>query len=492
MRPFPSLRAALLTAVILPLVVAGGVTGYVALESLEGWAQRRLEREVGVIARAVRLPLGRSLEQGRQGTVQQVLESVFETDRVYGAYVYDADGAPIATIGQEEDEDAERLSQIAQEGDRVGEYGRVAGREVYSYFVPITNSGSQIIGLLQVTQRRSEIRAELARLRLQGLGLLGGSMALIVTLVLYGHHGAVGRHLRRLTESMETIQKGARGHRPAADGPREIAVLSSGISAMLDSIDQAEDELEARRAAQRELEKRLGWTEKLAAIGRLGAGVAHELGAPLSVILGTAQRAERQPGLTEAQKQSLREIRSEVGRMERIVRQLLDLGRTAAPPCDLVNAASLVRTACTLVETEREEGKGIVALDGPEDGPEFQGDRTQLETVLSNLVRNAVQAAPDGPVRVRWDVEGDRVVFVVEDGGSGVVEGDRGDLFDPFFTTKAVGEGTGLGLSIAHAIVGRHGGQIHVGDSELGGASFTVELPLRHQPAPRPAHAGEA
>lgn len=477
--PGYSLRFALVVYVLLPLLLIVGTAGYLGLRAFESQTEERMQKDVELVARAIRLPLSRAMERDRQGSVEQALESAFRTNRVYGAYVFDADGERLAAVGMEDPVPSRRrLSRLAEEGDRVGEYGEVAGREVYSYFVPMTNSGGQIIGLLQVTRRRSDIESYMQTVRLQGGGLLLLATGLVAGVVLFGHRGAVGRHLDRLGGSMSRVEAGDRLHRASPGGPREVAALAGALNSMLDSIARAEREIEHRRASEAALEERLRHTEKLAAIGQLAAGVAHELGTPLSVVGGRAQRVARDERLSEATRASLADIRLEVQRMEHIVRQLLDFGRQTALHRRRVRADRLARASVAAVA---EDTPGTVEVSGPLPAPSFSADPFRVEQALVNLLRNALQAGPGVRVRLSWLATDGRVEFRVDDSGPGIPPESRARVFEPFFTTKQVGEGTGLGLAVVHGVVEEHGGEVHVEESPLGGARFRLAFP-REEP----------
>jgi signal transduction histidine kinase len=245
---------------------------------------------------------------------------------------------------------------------------------------------------------------------------------------------------------------------------------------MMDNIERAEQEIQRRRAEKEELEKRLRQAEKLAAIGQLSAGVAHELGTPLSVIEGKAQRALRSPDMPAPAADNIQAIRSQARRMEQIIRQLLDFSRRSELRPRRVKMSRLVRSAAAAIEPECRRLNAGIVLEGA-GTHEMEADSVQMEQVLANLMKNAAQAAPDGQVRVSWERRKDQAVLCVEDSGSGIDESTRKKLFEPFFTTKAVGAGTGLGLAVVHGIVEAHGGEIRVGSSSMGGACFTLLLP---------------
>ncbi|MDN3516186.1 HAMP domain-containing sensor histidine kinase [Aquisalimonas lutea] len=472
-----SLRWALILRVLVPLLLAMGLITVVGLRTLESALETRMKEDVELIARAVRLPISDSLERGEYASVRQALESVFRIGRVYGASVYDDNGDLVAAVGAFNPSPRSRaLAERASQGERGGSYERIQGREVYSYFEPLTDAGGDSSGLLQVTRRGSDFRNDIARLRLQATVFMGVAGGVITLLLLVGHRGAIGKYLSALAGSMARIEAGDRQHRAATEGPKEVRSLSSAFNTMLNSMQAAEAEIARRRSDQARLEDELRHAEKLAAIGRLAAGVAHELGTPLSVIDGKAQRALRHADQDSRQEQALERIRGEVARMEHIVRQLLEFGRSANRQFRWTRVGDLVRAAvASLEDVIREHGVTVVPADrAPE--AELHVDPVRIEQVLVNLVRNAIQAGAQC-VRLRWDADEERVCLCVDDDGPGVADDNRERLFEPFYTTRSVGEGTGLGLAVVHGIVTEHGGTIAVDDSPEGGARFRVILP---------------
>lgn len=473
-----SLRAALLLYVVLPILAVLAVAGWGGLRLVEDWVEDRMEKEVQLVAQAIRIPLARSLERDRERTVARTLESAFELSEVYALRVYDLEGNELAAAGVPDAPEREKLTEIAEEGDRTDEYGEVGGRRAYSYFVPLAGSGGQSIGLLQLSRRREDFRDEFRSIRFQGAGLLAAGALLMGGLVLFGHHGSVGKHLSRLRRAMEQVKDGDRSHRASVDGPREVAEVADGFNETLDAMAEAEAEIRQRREAELALRERLRRAEKLAAVGRLAAGVAHELGSPLSVVDGKAQRwIRRTDDPDEGLLNDLREIRGEVDRMETLVHQLLEFGRGGELHREPVRADRLAVTAAA-GERERAMDRSVeLQTEGPRPAPSFQADRTRLERALANLIRNAIHAA-EGRVRVTWFASDEQVGIRVEDDGPGVDPELEGQLFEPFFTTKPPGEGTGLGLSVVHGVVDDHDGQVTIGCCDWGGASFTILLPV--------------
>lgn len=474
------LRTALVLYVLVPVVAAMSLAAFLAVTTLEGHMERRMQEDVELVARTLQRPLSRALERGRSGAVQNALDSAFRIDRVFGAYVYDADGRTVAVAGREEAlPGRRRLSELAAEGERTGEYGEVAGRHVYSYFVPLSDSGGRVAALLQVTRRGSDFEAYFRNLRWQAGGLLIASWLAVGALVLVGHRKVAVRPLDQLLDSMGRIARGERDHRAQVDGPWELEGLARRMNSMLDSIGEAEREIAARRRKETALREELRYTERLAALGRLSAGVAHELGSPLSVISGRVQRALRNQGPNAPVSPVLKEIEGQVRRMEAVVRQLLDFGRREVPERRLVDVARVCRAATVAVQDLAKERSVSIELDGAQEGILVYADAGRLERVLINLLRNAIQASAAGRARLAWAATDSELRLAVEDDGPGVPEEDRGRVFEPFFTTKRPGKGSGLGLAVVHGVVEELGGSIQVGDGALGGARFEARIPRR-------------
>lgn len=475
-----SLRTALAARVLLPVTLVLGATTFLGLRALQTQMETRMKEDVELVARALRLPLIHAMSRDREGSVSEALRSAFRIGRVYGAYVYGPDGEVIAAHGATMPlGPPERLPELFETRDRTGEFGSVGGRRVYSSFVPLTDDWGRSYGLLQVTRRQQDFEQSIARLRLFVFGGLLLAMIVVTVLVLHGHHRAAIRPLRRLSSSMARVGAGDTGHRAATDGPRELATVAATFNGMLDALQATATELRERRKTQDALSRDLAAAERMAAVGELSAGVAHELGTPLSVIDGRAQRWLRAEGLPGTLRGDLETVRGQVRGMEGIVRQLLEFGRTETGRRRLVDLEVVVRGAVSTAEEMASEAGTRLEVCSPDDPARMEADVRRLEEVVGNLVRNAVQAAPGGHVRIAWGPAADGVRITVEDDGPGVGQNIRDRIFEPFFTTKATGEGSGLGLAVVHGVVDEHGGTIDVGTSSMGGARFTIILPSK-------------
>lgn len=233
-------------------------------------------------------------------------------------------------------------------------------------------------------------------------------------------------------------------------------------------------------------EAQLARTSRMAAVGTLTAGIAHELNNPLNNISLNAEALhEGLSNYTDDQKlKMLADVVSQVERASATVRNLLDFTRVEKPVVVSLSVENVVREARRLVANEAEINRVEFDLELPPDLPKVQGNPRDLQQVFLNLFLNAIQAMPNGGVlTVRGQTTGgptnDRALEVeVTDTGVGIPDEDLGSVFDPFFTTKEVGAGTGLGLAVSYGIVQKHNGTITV-RSKLGeGTTFVVRLPI--------------
>ncbi|MEK7293503.1 MAG: ATP-binding protein [Nitrospirota bacterium] len=232
----------------------------------------------------------------------------------------------------------------------------------------------------------------------------------------------------------------------------------------------------------KKLEQQIRNSEKLASVGKLAAGVAHEINNPLGGILNCLYNFRKGALSPARQEEYVASIEDGLRRVQKIVRQLLDFSQQHDPEFSPANINDVVERVLAL--TEHAVAAQKISLDRQlqRNLPALMVDRHMMEQVVMNLVLNAIQATKEGGViTIRTRAHDENCEVVVEDTGCGIPAHVLPRIFDPFFTTKGTGEGTGLGLSVSLGIVERHGGRILV-DSEVGkGSVFTVCLPLSHE-----------
>jgi PAS domain S-box-containing protein len=240
---------------------------------------------------------------------------------------------------------------------------------------------------------------------------------------------------------------------------------------------------------EREMRQRLMESDRLAAVGELVAGVAHEVNNPLSSISAFAQLLLRDDGLSSPQRDSIEVIRSETTRASYVVKDLLAFARRSEPRREPVDVNSVVERTLRLRSYQFAASRVTVETRLGDDLPAVLGDARQLQQVCLNLVTNAAQAmASRGggvlTIVTRAESDGREVALEVSDTGPGIPESVRARIFEPFFTTKAEGEGTGLGLSVSYGIVGTHGGTIAIASSSPAGTTFRVTIPALDSVSP--------
>ena len=227
------------------------------------------------------------------------------------------------------------------------------------------------------------------------------------------------------------------------------------------------------------LQEQLRHADRLATIGQLSAGIAHELNEPLGNILGFAQLAQKDPDLPERTAQDLEKIVATSLHARQIINNLMLFSRQRPPRKARVDLNTILEEGLGFLESRCRRNGIVVERELSPEVPQITADASQLRQVFVNLVVNAIQAMPDGGrLKIATQTLGDRVMLSVEDTGIGMSEQVLKDIFLPFFTTKDVDEGTGLGLPVVHGIVTSHGGTINVESAPGQGARFGIELPV--------------
>jgi two-component system NtrC family sensor kinase len=276
---------------------------------------------------------------------------------------------------------------------------------------------------------------------------------------------------------------------PREFSPADVNLLIAVGSQISNAIERSILYEETRQAYEnlRRTQEQLLHSEKLAAVGQLISGVAHELNNPLTAILGYSQLLTSSGQMGQRGIEYADKLYKQAQRTHRIVQNLLSFARQHKPERVSVQINQALQETLALRDYDLRMHNVRVHLDLAENLPVTSADPHQLQQVFLNMVNNAVDAilehSIDGDLWVRTGFNGDRLCIEFTDSGPGVKDASR--VFDPFYTTKPVGKGTGLGLSICYGIITEHGGTIRVRNIPARGASFIIELP--RQPVASPA-----
>ncbi|MEK6605400.1 MAG: ATP-binding protein [Nitrospirota bacterium] len=244
-------------------------------------------------------------------------------------------------------------------------------------------------------------------------------------------------------------------------------------------------------SVRKQLEEQLRQTERLAELGTLASGMAHEIGTPMNVILGRAEFLQRKTKDPDTAK-GLQTIIDQVERITRIMNQLLTFARRRPIEQRPINLNKVVEETLEMLQERYKRHRVEVVTELSPALPSADADPVQISQVVLNLAINALHAIGDGgTLRIRTTVvpaksrpsnhSADMIEIAVTDSGHGIAAEDLDKIFNPFFTTKEVGKGTGLGLTVVHGIVQEHGGQITVESEPQKGTTFRILFPIASQ-----------
>jgi len=250
-----------------------------------------------------------------------------------------------------------------------------------------------------------------------------------------------------------------------------IDMIAKQIALIIERIESEKNRME--------LQDQLRHADRLATIGQLAAGVAHELNEPLGNILGFAQLTKKSTGMSTQAKQDIEKIIHASLNAREIIKKLMLFARQVPPNKTTVNLNQIVEEGLYFFEARCASAGIKLIRKTPSDLPLIMGDKSQLNQVLVNLVVNSIQAMPDGGKLTILTISSpDHVSLIVEDTGSGMSEEVTNKIFIPFFTTKEINEGTGLGLAVVHGIITSHKGKIKVDSILKKGTRFEIQFPI--------------
>ena len=327
--------------------------------------------------------------------------------------------------------------------------------------------------------------------------LIASAMTLTLLFVALFAASIVGRGINRVRDAVRRIANGDLSPPVRSNVPnRELAELQEAFITMAANLRETHQALDVQIEQERKmretlqsLQRQVVRQERLAAVGILVSGVAHELNNPLQAILGTAELLERHRGLSPEALEELAFVKTQSGRAREIIRNLSRFSSQQSGPPALVDLRDVINEVVQLRRRDLDNSSIVLDIE-ISTLRKVYANFTEVEQVTLNFVINAQQSIESagrarGRILIRVFDAGKRVRLEVQDDGPGVAPEDEPKLFQPFFTTKPVGKGTGLGLSVSYGIIESYGGSIGHFANEWGGATFFFELPVS-EPAARP------
>jgi two-component system, NtrC family, sensor kinase len=358
-----------------------------------------------------------------------------------------------------------------------------------SAYDPIRDYDGRIVGMLFVGALERAYTATRDRVILSFFGIATIGFILIIGITYYEIR-AITSPVAKMVAATRNIAAGRFDQEVQSSGQGEITLLADSFNTMLKSLRQMKGDLEEwgrtleEKVKQRTeelvaVEARVAQSERLASLGMLAAGVAHEINNPLGAILALTALTLEDTRPDDPDRENLEEVLKQAQRCRDIVKGLLEFSRQSEIHTERVDVNRILEDTLSLISKQAAFFNVTVVKNWEPRLPAVMGDKSQLQQVFMNILMNSVQAMEErGTIAMttRRGRLGD-VEVVVSDTGRGIPEEVIARIFDPFFTTKGSGEGTGLGLSIAYGLIAKHHGTIHVESHPAKGTTFTVRLP---------------
>lgn len=369
---------------------------------------------------------------------------------------------------------SEVFEQVLVRGRKWTDRAFVVNNWYITAYEPILDASGKAVGILYVgilEEPYNEIRRGILW---SFLGLTGIAIALAL-IISYFLSRSILKPIGQLLEGAARLARGELDYRIKPYSSDEIGQVCRAFNAMGKSL------LDRDRKLWEQTQKQLSESEKLASVGRLAAGVAHEINNPLVGVLTFSKLLLEDDEIPPRAKEDLKVIADETLRCRKIIKNLLDFARETPPEISLVNIKEIIEKVLDIVRNQSLfQNITIEELFNP-DLPAIPVDPDQIQQVIMNLVLNAAEAMPDGgtlAISTNYGADRHFIKISIRDTGTGIAKDDIERIFDPFFTKKVRGEGTGLGLAVSYGIIQKHRGNITV-TSQLGeGSIFEVNLPI--------------
>lgn len=494
------------TKLILSLTLVVGVImtlgGYFILGQRTGILESAMRNELRAHATTLQIALQEVYGAGKRTQAQKMINQLSENPKVFSVILFDEQGQ-VLLLSNPSASDALRhpdeIQHVLQTGDTVE---LIQGEEFFSILMPV-QLDKEHRGAFQITQPLTFIQTDVARARRRIAVITLALFFATILVVLLVMRFSLLRPINDLLTGTRAFSVGDLNYRVVVPkGGGEIAHLASQFNQMALRLVQQRQQVLSAAAEQLALERSLKQSERLATVGHLAAGIAHEMGAPLNVIKGRVDMLrKRNDAPPERRERWLQIIDEQADAIARIVRQLLTLARPFHLRREAVAVSQLLHGVVDLIQPETTAQQIRVSLTTNEH-LQVDGDRNLLHQVLLNLCLNALHAMPNGgSLRIATlpdeELKDGRsfVALRITDTGPGITAEHLPHIFDPFFTTKEIGQGTGLGLTVSRRIIEEHGGWIEAENQPEGGAAFTVWLPkagaaMEATSLPRPQEMG--
>lgn len=477
-------RVIILTILLLTLVI--GVFSLFHIRREQDHLLSSTRESADLLLTTIERAIYNSMRVGNSEDVQAILEMVGKSHRLEGVRIFHPDGTVLKSSHPEEigrQVEVETLT-LFQNRRSVGVFP-VNGSDILGLVRPIVaddrcgrchGKGPQLVGVLNANYSLADTNDKLeasTRFFLLSTVVILAVLAAGISFILLRF---VRRPLQQMADKMAQVEAGDLSVRLPQAGNDEVGSLMGSFNSMVGNLEAARSELEQCHFSQ------MARADRLASVGEMASGIAHEIKNPLAGISGAISVLAEDFDPEDPRREIIRQVLEQIGRLDKTAADLLSFGRPSKPELSYVDLNTLVKNTLFFV-SQHPEAVGIHRINElTRDLPPVWVDEKQLQQVLFNIIINAIQAMKgSGTLTVTTDcplLDGQRLVRVaVSDTGGGIPASDLDKIFIPFHTTKT--QGTGLGLAICRQLLEQNGGSIRVENHPGLGATFLIDIPVR-------------
>lgn len=508
-----SLRSKIILSVIIVVVVIEGIFLYLNIRSLSRQILDKTEEEAFNLSETIRLSIRNAMIKDRRDEYQRIIDDVAQRKGIAEVRIFNKQGeitvsSDRSKVGTVVDKKAEACFGCHQEGEAKVLLPSDSKTRIYhtergsllGLINPIYNETScypchpkttNVLGVLDTTISLEDFEKEKAKI--YNRMMISGMVSVIVLSLLLSLllTRMVNRPINRLLAATKTAAHGNLNQTVSIGSRDELGELSESFNYMISELKRSRDAIEEwtqtlehrveeRTRELQQVQDQLIRAGKMAALGELAAGVAHEINNPLTGVLTFSSLILKKVDESHPWKKDLENIVQQTTRCRNIVRGLLDFARQRKPDKKEWDIHTLIDRTVTLVENQARFQNIKIVKEFEREIPNLYVDGDQIQQVFMNIIINAADAmaGKGGTLTIRTDLKDGRAEISFIDTGCGMSKEHLSKLFAPFFTTKEIGKGTGLGLAISYGIIQSHNGEIEV-ESEVGkGSTFRIKLPI--------------
>ena len=517
-----SIGAKLILAVGFILILSIGIFAYVNIASQKKQLTNEVMRGAIRISETVRRSTRYDMLRYQSDDVHQIIETIgqqkgLEKIRVFnkdGKIMFSTDKSDIGEMVDKKAEacyachSAEKPLERLDTPDRARIFKAKTGHRVLGVISAIYNEPDcytpachahppeqKVLGVLDIGMSLADVDKEIEGAQNKMIIFAIIAFLVISVTISISINRYVTRPVRELVKGTKKIAEGNLDYSSPIKAEGELAQLASSFSQMTSDLKKAYDKLidwgktleqkvQQRTEELRKTENQLLQSDKVSSLGKLAAGVAHEINSPLTGVLTYSSLLLKAKKEGDPDKEDLEVIVNETNRCKKIVKGLLDFARQTEPRKTLSDMNEVIEKSVDLVSHQASMQNVKIEKKVKPDLPKTMIDVGQIQQVFINILLNAIEAMPQGgTLTVSSGIEDDMVALRFTDTGVGIPEENLPKILDPFFTTKEQGKGTGLGLSVSYGIIERHRGRLEVKSKVGKGTTFTVKLPVKGKPS---------